>query len=195
MQDHDETYVVGVDADLTSFNRAFKTASQTSDRFARSLTNAFVGLIVKGRSLGDTLKSLALRLSELALKAALKPLETLFSGAMQSLFAPAVPFAHGAVVQRGLPVPFARGGVVAAPTAFALAGGRTGLMGEAGPEAIMPLTRGADGRLGVRAAGQAGTPINVTFNVTAHDAESFRRSEAQISTMLARAVAQGRRNL
>ncbi len=43
-------------------------------------------------------------------------------------------------------------GVVTKPTAFGMAGG-VGVMGEAGPEAIMPLTRGADGSLGVRAMG------------------------------------------
>jgi phage-related minor tail protein len=48
---------------------------------------------------------------------------------------------------------FADGGVVNSPTTFGMAGGRTGLMGEAGPEAIMPLTRGQDGKLGVKASG------------------------------------------
>ncbi|MCG7388694.1 phage tail tape measure protein [Pantoea sp. ACRSB] len=44
------------------------------------------------------------------------------------------------------------GSVVSSPTLFAFAKG-AGLMGEAGPEAIMPLTRAADGSLGVRALG------------------------------------------
>lgn len=45
--------------------------------------------------------------------------------------------------------------VVSSPTLFAFAKG-AGLMGEAGPEAIMPLTRAADGSLGVRAMGSSG---------------------------------------
>jgi len=61
-------------------------------------------------------------------------------------------------------VPFARGGIVNGPTMFPFAKG-IGLMGEAGPEAIMPLRRGADGRLGVAASGGAG--VNVTVNVDA----------------------------
>jgi lambda family phage tail tape measure protein len=61
-------------------------------------------------------------------------------------------------------VPFARGGIVNGPTMFPFAKG-VGLMGEAGPEAIMPLRRGADGRLGVAASGGAG--VNVTVNVDA----------------------------
>lgn len=55
---------------------------------------------------------------------------------------------------------FASGGIVNRPTLFAFAGG-TGLMGEAGPEAIMPLSRGRDGNLGVRGGG---TVVNVQVN-------------------------------
>lgn len=60
--------------------------------------------------------------------------------------------AKGNVFSGGNLVPFARGGVVGMPTLFPMNGGRTGLMGEAGPEAIMPLARDSMGRLGVRAA-------------------------------------------
>lgn len=87
---------------------------------------------------------------------------------------------------------FASGGTIAAPTYFPMRGGM-GLAGEAGPEAILPLARGVDGKLGVRGGG--GGAVNVTFNVTARDAESFRRSEAELSAMLARAVARGRRGM
>jgi phage-related minor tail protein len=66
-------------------------------------------------------------------------------------------------------------------------------MGEAGAEAIMPLARGPDGRLGVSAGG--GAPTLVTVNIATPDAESFKRSEAQVSAALARAVARGRRAL
>jgi phage-related minor tail protein len=66
-------------------------------------------------------------------------------------------------------------------------------MGEAGPEAIIPLARGADGRLGVRA--QGGGAVHVTMNVSTPDAASFRRSGAQIAAELARMVERGRRNL
>lgn len=55
-------------------------------------------------------------------------------------------------------------GIVDVPTAFGMADGGTGIMGEAGPEAIMPLARGADGSLGVRMVGGApggGTVVQV----------------------------------
>jgi lambda family phage tail tape measure protein len=58
-------------------------------------------------------------------------------------------FADGAAFSGGNVIPFASGGVVGSPTYFGMGGGQTGLMGEAGPEAIMPLKRGPDGKLGV----------------------------------------------
>ena len=94
---------------------------------------------------------------------------------------------------RGLVMPFAHGGVVGAPTYFPLGRG-LGLMGESGAEAVMPLARGPDGRLGVRSGG-GGRPVSVTVNIATPDAESFRRSEAQVSASLARAVARGQRGM
>ena len=67
-------------------------------------------------------------------------------------------------------------------------------MGEAGAEAIIPLSRGSDGKLGVKMQGGS-APVNVTFNVTTPDATSFRRSQSQLSAMLARTVGRGQRNL
>lgn len=58
---------------------------------------------------------------------------------------------------------FATGGIVSGPTLFPMRGG-TGLMGEAGPEAIMPLTRMGSGHLGVRAQGQGGQGPRITIH-------------------------------
>jgi phage-related minor tail protein len=79
--------------------------------------------------------------------------------------------------------------VVNTPSYFPTRGGLA-LAGEAGPEAIMPLARGPDGRLGVAGAGGA---VTVNFNVTAADARSFAASEAEVSAMLLRAVKRGTR--
>ena len=73
---------------------------------------------------------------------------------------------------------FAAGGVVTAPTFFPMSGGQKGLMGEAGPEAIVPLAN-VGGKLGVRSAG--GRVVNVTYNVVTPNADSFRRSQFHLS--------------
>ena len=61
--------------------------------------------------------------------------------------------ADGNVIQSGQIKPYAKGGIVAAPTLFPMKGNNIGVMGEAGPEAILPLRRGPDGRLGVENTG------------------------------------------
>lgn len=176
-----------VDAALQETRETLAELSDLSERFARTFTRSMTSAIRSGRSFGDTLRGLALSLSDIALKAGLKPLEALISRGIGSV----VDAAAGAVV------PFAKGGVVASPTYFT-AGGKAGVMGEAGPEAILPLARGADGRLGIAAAdggGAAGGAINVTVNIATPDIAGFRKSEAQVSAQLARALSRAGRTL
>lgn len=168
-----------------------------SATFGRSLTAAFKGAALQGKSLDTVLRGIAERLSSRALDAALQPLTSAVAGGATSLVSSligALGFADGGVFSAGRVVPFASGGVVSAPTYFPLNGGATGLLGEAGAEAILPLARGSDGRLGVAASG-AGAASSITVNITTPDATSFRRSEAQVTSMLARAVGRGRRGL
>lgn len=65
-------------------------------------------------------------------------------------------FAKGGVFDKGRVTAFARGGVLPGPTLAPMA-----LMGEAGPEAVMPLSRGRDGRLGVAASGAGNVSVQV----------------------------------
>lgn len=83
--------------------------------------------------------------------------------------------AHGAAFDRGNVIPFARGGVVDRPTLFPMAHG-AGLMGEAGPEAVMPLTRLPGGKLGVGASG--GGPL-VNVQVINNTGASVRTEETK----------------
>ncbi len=199
----DDTLALSVDLDGTAALAVLDDLESRSARFGRALTSALSGAVTGGKGLEEVLRTVGLRLSDIALSAGLKPLEnlagqaaggligSLTSGLGSALGTGVAAFAHGGVPGRVMP--FADGGVVAAPTYFPMAGA-TGLMGEAGAEAILPLKRGADGALGVAADG-AGAGTVIHFQVTASDAASFARSEGQITAMLARSVGRGRRGM
>jgi lambda family phage tail tape measure protein len=111
---------------------------------------------------------------------------------LNGLVSNVMPFADGAPFSQGRVMPFAKGGVVSQAKAFPMRGA-TGVMGEAGPEAIMPLSRGPDGKLGVRSDG-GGRPVHVTINVSTPDTAGFRRSQAQIAAEMSRLLGRGARN-
>jgi phage-related minor tail protein len=85
---------------------------------------------------------------------------------------------------------YANGGVIGGPTYFPMAGGKTGLMGEAGPEAIMPLKRGKDGKLGVSVDGNSGSVVvNNTINVTGgSDPAAIRMEVAKLMPQITNAT-------
>ncbi len=183
------------DIDLTT-----RDLQRASDGFARSISSAFARAIIDGKRFDDVLRGLALRLSDMVLRLAMKPVENALSGVIGGLFNGVSGGAGQGGLFSGLAgpsasiKPFAAGGVIAAPTYFPMTGRGFGVMGEAGPEAILPLRRGADGRLGVAtdAGGTRAAPVYVTIQTP--DADSFRRSEAFLSGMVSRAVARGRRH-
>ena len=167
--------------ELTDVSIELKRVGDLADGVGRSLSTALRGAVLDGRSLKNVLGEVSRAFADIALRAALKPVGLLVSGAVESLFNAANPALNVK--------PFAKGGVLAAPAYFPMGRG-LGVAGEAGPEAVLPLTRGSDGRLGVSAGGGS---VNVTFNVTASDARSFLASEADLSAMLLRAVKRGTR--
>ncbi len=97
---------------------------------------------------------------------------------------------------------FADGGafsnsIVSSPTAFGMANGKTGVMGEAGPEAIVPLARDSQGRLGVRGGANSST-VNVSVTVDASEGggtspDPARLAEA-IKVVCRQEIATARRN-
>lgn len=122
----------------------------SSENVNRSFAGTFSSIV---RGSEDAASAVSKLLDSLADQILTNTFTSLFGKlGLGNIFAPLVTSAQGNVFAGGRLVPFASGGIVSSPTYFPMRGG-TGLMGEAGPEAIMPLSRGSDGRLGVRASG------------------------------------------
>lgn len=195
-------FTTGFSDDLKASTAELRRANREVQAFGRSmdtgLRRAFDRAVFGGQKLSSVLKDLAMDMSRNALNAAMTPLQNAVSGGVNQMVSSGMNnlfsgfFADGAAFSSGRVRAFAQGGVVSGATTFPMRGG-TGLMGEAGPEAIMPLSRGADGKLGVKAA-SAAQPVNITVNISTTDADSFRRSESQVASVLARAVRRGQRN-
>jgi phage-related minor tail protein len=192
----DSTDLLGTSSTLDSLSLKTKDLTASAGGFARAMTQAFSASVTGGKQFDDVLKSLGLRVSDLAVRLAFKPLEKSLTTGISSLLSGLTGSAGGAAssslaAASGAIKPFASGGVIGTPTYFPLLGGGVGLAGEAGPEAIMPLARGPDGRLGI--AGGGGNTINV--QIATPDLDNFRRSESYITGQIARAVARGQRSL
>jgi phage-related minor tail protein len=148
--------------------------------FGSVATSAFEDAIVAGEKLSVVLEGLVQDIQRLLIRNALNMLMDAGMKAgsswVGSLFGPSTPTtttttgnsgwvqtrAYGGVYgYGGNVIPFARGGIVREPTLFRFAQG-TGLMGEAGPEAVLPLTRLPSGKLGVGSAGGPAVVNNVT---------------------------------
>ncbi len=167
-----------------------------ANSIGRSLRGAFDDVVFNGESLSSALTDVARKMSDTAYAIAVPPVEqavgSSVAGGLNAVLSGLFPFANGGAFSQGRVMPFAKGGVVSTPVSFPMRGA-TGLMGEAGPEAIMPLTRGADGRLGVQSSG-GGRAVNVVMNVTTPDTAGFARSRSQIAQQINRALSLGSRN-
>lgn len=179
---------------LDETGRAMAATEAESKALSRGLSSglrsAFDGLVFDGTRASDALNQVAQSLVNTAYSAAITPVTQQLGGWLADGVAGL--FANGASFSQGRVMPFANGGVVSGPTYFPMRGG-TGLMGEAGPEAIMPLSRGADGRLGVRTEG-GGRPVQIAMNISTPDAASFQRSQSQIANQMNRALSRSQRN-
>jgi phage-related minor tail protein len=166
-----------------------------SSGISGGLRKAFDGLVFDGMKLNDALKTVANTIVDTVYSIAMKPVTNALGGflaqGVAGLMGGGMPFANGGAFSQGKVMPFAKGGIVGAPTTFPMRGGM-GMMGEAGPEAIMPLARGPDGRLGVQTAG--GRSVNVVMNITTPDVQGFQRSQSQVAAQVSRALARGQRN-
>ena len=188
------------DGELRRMRRALADTGRditTLERgFSGGLRRAFDGVALDGMKLSDALRSVAQSMVNTTYQAALRPVADHFGGMLAqgvgAVMGGMLPFAKGGGFAQGRVMPFASGGIVSGPTMFPMRGG-LGLMGEAGPEAILPLARGPDGRLGVRGGGGA-APVTVVMNIQTPDVEGFRRSQSQIAAQMGRALSHGQRN-
>ncbi|UZD92396.1 phage tail tape measure protein [Cognatishimia activa] len=188
------------DGELKRVRQSLQTSAGDFETFekgmSRGLKKAVDGLVQDGDSLSDALRNVFKSVMDTAYEAAVTPVTdhigSLIARGVGGAFRGMMPFADGAAFSQGRVMPFANGGIVSQATAFPMRGG-LGLMGEAGPEAIMPLARGADGKLGVRGGG--GRPVQVVMNVQTADVEGFRRSQGQITAQMSRALSRGQRNM
>ena len=184
---------------LQSFaNSAFDLAKQTEEAFVnafKGMEDALVKFVMTGKlNFRDLANSIIADLTRMLVRYAIvQPLfKAIFpnikigsSSANGNVFSNGelVPSAKGNVFAKNKIVPYAYGGIVNKPTLFPMANGM-GLMGEAGPEAIMPLKRGRGGKLGVQSSGGVG---NIVVNVDA-SGSSVQGDSAQ-SEQFGRALA------
>src|SRR5579871_129688 len=155
----------------------------TGTSIANGISSDFVDLATHAKNTGDAFKDMGLviikAIDEMVAKMLIAAPIAKGLQAILGAFLPTggtssggglVASANGNVFSNGRLVPFASGGVISSPTMFGMADGRTGIMAEAGDEAIMPLARGPGGKLGVVARGAGGGDIHIHFAIDARGA-------------------------
>lgn len=162
--------ILGAQDRLTELAGTFPELKKQTDDIGKdiglSITSGLEDAILRGEEFGSVLKTIAADLVKMLIQANItKPLYAAISGFS---WASLLGSANGNAFGPAGVIPFANGGIVNSPTLFGYGGGKTGLMGEAGEEGILPLKRGRDGKLGVMASGMGGgVVINQTINVAA----------------------------
>lgn len=156
----------GADASLTALATTAAGADASLLTLGTSATSADAGLLEVVTSATGTNTGLSTLIGPLTsasgavtsfAAAVIQAIATMQASSAASA-AGSVAIAKGGIFSAGYLMPFARGGVVSAPVFFPMADGGTGLMGEAGPEAVMPLKDG-----GIRAVQADGTVQSMTL--------------------------------
>jgi TP901 family phage tail tape measure protein len=153
----------------------------TNEQMAQTMTRGIMDVVKGAQSMQEAFAGVILQLVEMIIQAMIYKM---IMGMLPGGAVGGIPAAqNGMVLSGGQQMQnYAVGGVVNSPTLFPMASGNVGLMAEAGAEAIMPLTRMPDGKLGVSSQGEGGATKNVivNMNITTDDADSFRKSKKQV---------------
>ena len=146
----------------------------------QGMEDALVNFVMTGKlAFGDLARSIIQDMARIVIQ---QTIMAPFTGWIGKLLGNA----NGNAIVDGKVEKYAYGGIVKKPTVFPMANGM-GLMGEAGPEAIMPLKRGANGKLGVQSSGGVG---NITVNVDASgtNVEGDETQGKQLGLLISAAV-------
>ena len=163
---------------------------EASKRISSSLSSGLVNALRNGGSAFDMFANIATTalqkiLDKMLEMAVVSPLLNAFSGDIGGSLLSFFGFKNGAAFKNGNVIPFASGGVVNKPTLFPMANGGTGLMGEAGAEAVMPLKRMSNGKLGVEADGQGGQVVNI-YNYSGANVETRKKDDNSVDVFIRR---------
>jgi hypothetical protein len=161
---------------MFEFTKEMEEASKRVDTIAKgigsSFSRAFDDALLEGKNFKDVMIGLLKDIQKQIFQTLISQrIGDAISSGISSMFAPSSSTAtktvsvkssrYGNVFSGGDIVPFATGGIIGGPMMFPMAGGKAGLAGEAGKEAILPLTRTPGGDLGVKTTGANRTIVNV----------------------------------
>ena len=159
---------------------AEETAGAINSAFQK-MEDALVKFVMTGKlSFSELTRSILADMARIAIRQAMLNLG-------KSIF-PFLRNADGNAFAANGVVPYRKGGVVNSPTYFRYGGSNLGIMGEAGPEAIMPLKRGRGGKLGVIAQGGGASNINVNVDASGSSVEGDDQTGRQLGEVIAAAI-------
>ena len=145
----------------------YQEVTDSQNTGLHATTNFFLSIVTGAKNARDAVIDLANTIAaKLLQRGIFKILSFLFPGGGKVL--DFIFNANGNAYRGGEPLKFANGGIVDRPTQFSLSNGRRGILGEAGPEVILPLSRGTGGKLGVTLEGglKRGSINNISVNYT-----------------------------
>lgn len=182
----DKTFGQQMREKLKTFRDSIKTVQESMAdvvvKGIKGMEDALVNFVETGKlNFSDLARSIIADMARIAIQQSItEPLTNFFSGLFKKN-------ANGNAFVDGQVQKYAYGGIVNKPTLFPMANGM-GLMGEAGAEAILPLRRGSNGKLGVESSGGGSTIINVSVDASGSTVEGNTGQANEFGNVLAAAI-------